>query len=98
MIALDAEKLPDGPAWHAALAAMMRLAETAAQAEQRRLVSERVAVKQELRDLAMMLQRNMQEQREMQMDLRVKTKQARDRTMILLWLAGGLFVLKLVLP
>jgi hypothetical protein len=98
LIAREAENLPDGPARHSALAAMMRLSEVAAQAEQKRLASERVEVKRELRDLALMLQRNMQEQREMQIDLREKTKQTRDRTMILLWMAGGLLLLKLVLP
>lgn len=98
LIARDAENLPDGPARHSALAAMMRLSEAAAQAEQKRLVSERVEVRRELRDLALMLQKNMQEQRELQKDLREKAKQTRDRTVVLLWVMGGLLVLKLVLP
>ena len=97
-IAREAENLPEGPARHSALAAMIRLSEEAAQAEQRRHTSERLEVKRELRDLALLLQKNMEEHREMQKDLRERTKQTRDRTAILLWMAGGLLVLKLVLP
>lgn len=77
---------------------MIRLSEEAAHAEQRRHTSERLEVKRELRDLALLLQKNMEEHREMQKDLRERTKQTRDRTAILLWMAGGLLVLKLVLP
>lgn len=98
LIAREAEKLPDGPARHTALAALMRLSEEAAHAEQKRLTSERLEVRRELRDLALTLQKNMQEQRAMQKDLREKAKQTQDRTAILLWMAGALLVLKLVLP
>ena len=78
LIAREAENLPDGPARHSALAAMMRLSEVAAQAEQKRLASERVEVKRELRDLALMLQRNMPRRPSIFIDTRVLSATARS--------------------
>ncbi len=60
MIALHAEKLPEGPERHAALAALIRLTKEVADAHERQHEEERNAMRSEIRDLAVGLSEHAQ--------------------------------------